>query len=82
MRLTTQEVRLGNGSPDDDGRLVFAENRLVAVLVRLGDLHGEEAGHWFLETGYGRTARLNHKVFPDLNAALAGVAAASLVPLP
>lgn len=75
MKLRTEEVRLGNSGTDEDGRLVYAEDCLVAVLARLGSIHGEEAGQWFVETAYGRTARLNYSVFPDLGTALAGIEA-------
>lgn len=61
------------GSGDEDGRLVLADGRLVAVLVRLGDLaHAEHAGllgAWFLEAGFGPCAHATPPVFCDLDAA-------------
>ncbi len=67
MKLTFQAVQVGNGH-DEKGRLVFAEGRLIAVLVQLSGLHEEQgvAGQWFLETGYGRRLTGEHPTFPDL----------------
>ncbi len=65
MRITLKPVRIETGSPDEDGRLVFADDRLVAVLVRLSDQH-EEAGKWFLEAAFGRAESGDHPVFADL----------------
>ena len=71
MKLTLQAVQVANDH-NEEGRLVFADGRLIAVLVQLSDMHEEQGvtGHWFLETGYGR--RLDggeHPTFPDLSAA-------------
>ncbi len=70
MTLTLQPVRLATGSDDENGCLVFADGRLVAVLVQLSDAHEGLAGHWFLEAGLHR--RLDEPVeptFADLEAA-------------
>jgi hypothetical protein len=41
-------------SPDSEGRLVFFDERLAAILVRLDDEeHGEDRGGWFLEAAFG-----------------------------
>jgi hypothetical protein len=70
MSLTLQPVRVANGH-DEEGVLVLAGERLLAVLVQLSDEHEEQgvAGRWFLETGYGRLDGPNHPTFPDLDAA-------------
>ena len=70
MKLTFQAVQVGNGH-DEEGRLVFAEGRLIGVLVQLSGLHEElsVAGQWFLKTGYGRHLSGEHPTFPDLSAA-------------
>ncbi len=70
MRLTLQAVQVANGH-DEEGRLVFADGRLVAVLVQLSGLHEElgMTGQWFLETGYGRRLAGEHPTLPDLSAA-------------
>ncbi len=69
MKLTMQRIRVATG-PDEEGALVFADGRLVAVLVRLSALHGSLAGGWFLETGYGRLSGPDHHTFPSLDRAL------------
>jgi hypothetical protein len=38
----------------------------VAVLVQLSGEHGDLAGHWFLEAGFGRLDAPEHPTFPDL----------------
>jgi hypothetical protein len=54
-QVTLQPAKVDTGSPDRDGFLVFADEALVAVFVRLEDEgHGDERGHWFLEAGFGR----------------------------
>lgn len=66
--LTLTPVRVGTAAADEDGRLVFAGDLLVAVLVRLTEGH-DEAGHWFLEHGFGRLDVALPPTFPDLPAA-------------
>ena len=68
MALTLQPVRVANDH-DEEGLLVFAEDRLVAVLVRLSEEHRDLSGHWFLEAGFGRLDGPHHPTFPDLDAA-------------
>ena len=47
-------IRINTGSSDTDGRLVLADDRLVAVFVRLtGEEHGPLRGSWALEAGFG-----------------------------
>lgn len=73
--LRIQPVPLHTGSGDEDGGLVLADGRLVAVLVRLADrAHGELVGHWHLEAGFGPCAEAPpHPVFDSLDAAFAWV---------
>ncbi len=53
--IALQPAKVDTRSPDRDGFLVFADDALVAVLVRLEDkAHGDWRGHWFLEAGFGR----------------------------
>jgi hypothetical protein len=54
---------------DEEGLLVFADDYLVAVLVRLSDEHGDAAGKWFFESGFGRLDDPHHPIFSDLDAA-------------
>src|SRR4051812_37565402 len=39
--------------PNAEGRLVFADERLVAVLVRLSEDYESEAGEWYIEAAFG-----------------------------
>jgi hypothetical protein len=66
--LTLQPVLVESGE-EGDGCLVFRDGRLVAVLVRLSELHGEQAGCWFLEKGFGVLDGPQHPSFADLHAA-------------
>jgi hypothetical protein len=61
-------VRVANGY-DEEGLLVFADDRLVAVMVRLSDQHGELAGRFFLEVGFGGLNSPGDHIFPDIAAA-------------
>ena len=74
MTLRLEPVRVATGL-DEDGMLVFVQDRLVAVLVQLSDAHEELgiAGHWFLETGYGFRLAGGKSTFPDLDAAQAWI---------
>jgi hypothetical protein len=62
-----QPTRLA--ADDNDGLLVFSKAGLVAVLVRLSELHEQAAGQWFLEAGFGELDRHKHAIFPDLDTA-------------
>jgi hypothetical protein len=68
MKLTLQSVLVPTGE-EGEGYLVFYEGWLVAILVRLSDLHGPEAGHWFLERGFDSVDLNNAPPFADLEAA-------------
>ena len=69
MKLHLQSVRVATGS-DEEGLLVFTDDqRLVAVLTHLSHQHGDVAGHWFLEAGFGGLDGPNHPTFADLDAA-------------
>jgi hypothetical protein len=69
MTMELRAVRVDTGGPDEEGRLVFVAERLVAVLVQLSDQHQEAVGQWFLEHGFGRLDKLRTPVFADLEAA-------------
>ena len=66
--LTLAPVRVGTGAADEDGRLVFAEGLLVAVLIQLAEGH-DAVGHWFLEHGFGRLDVPMSPTFADLQIA-------------
>ena len=74
MTLTLEPVRVATGADDEEGRLVFAGERLVAVLVRLSAQHQELAGHWFFEAGFGRLDGPLHPAFEELSEAQAWIA--------
>jgi hypothetical protein len=69
MKLGFQPVTVETNAPDEEGRLVFANNRLVAVLVRLSHEHGRKAGRWYLEHGFGKLEGLVAPIFADLDEA-------------
>ena len=68
-RLTFKPVDIATGSTDKEGCLVFKDDCLVAVLVRLSALHGEAEGGWFIEAGFGRLQMGGANSFHDLEAA-------------
>jgi hypothetical protein len=68
--LLLQPMPVHTGSGDEDGRLVLADGRLVAVLVRLGEAsHGDMVGAWFLEVGFGPCAHAPARLFKTLDIA-------------
>lgn len=65
-----QNVKVATGSDDEDGRLVFVNGRLVAVLVRLDDhSHGVAQGQWSLEAGFNGVDSVKPPLFANLDAA-------------
>ncbi|TNC05219.1 hypothetical protein FF100_36015 [Methylobacterium terricola] len=73
MSFHLQPVPIATGSDDTESRLVFADGFLVAVLVRLSEDHGAEAGQWFLEAGFGRVDDPREHKFADLDEAQAWI---------
>jgi hypothetical protein len=71
MNLDFRPVRVATGSDDEEGLLAFAGERLVAVLVRLSNLHDDMAGSWFVEASFG--LRDEHQTFTDLPSAEAWI---------
>ena len=70
MSLELQPVLVDTGTKDEEGCLVFADGRLVAVLVRLSDQHDGVAGQWYHEHGFGpELEKPAHPIFPTLDAA-------------
>lgn len=69
MSVRLQPAHVRTGSKDSKSQLVFADGYLVAVLVQLSDEHGEEAGMWFLEAGFGPVSEILPPVFVDLDEA-------------
>ncbi|MDR7038625.1 hypothetical protein J2X36_003395 [Methylobacterium sp. BE186] len=69
MSLHLEPIRVATGSGDEEGRLVLMQDRLVAVLVRLSEQHGPDAGRWFLEAGLGPLAGPDQPSFAGLDEA-------------
>ena len=69
MTLQLQPVRLASGNDDTEAQLVFVGGSLVAVLVHLSEVHGDEAGMWFLEAWFGASCRSNQPTFVSLDEA-------------
>ncbi|CAM3260816.1 MULTISPECIES: hypothetical protein [Methylobacterium] len=69
MSLRLQPVQVGTGSEDQESQLVFHEGFLVAVLVRLSEMHEADAGKWFLEAGFGMVDDPCPPTFADIDAA-------------
>jgi hypothetical protein len=69
-KLVFQPVAIA-AETDSDGRLVFADDQLAAILVRLDDeFHAAQRGAWFLEVGFGALApAAGEKVFSNLDEA-------------
>ncbi len=63
MILNLQSAQVATRSDDAESQLVFADGFLVAVLVRLSEQHGADAGKWFLEAGFGPIDPINPPVF-------------------
>ncbi|RXF67943.1 hypothetical protein [Hansschlegelia zhihuaiae] len=65
-----QPVKVATGSADEEGRLVFHEGKLIAVLVRLDDAnHGPALGQWSLEAGFNGVDSTKPPLFANLAAA-------------
>ncbi|TXN06775.1 hypothetical protein FV219_09175 [Methylobacterium sp. WL122] len=69
MTLQLQPVQVATGSDDQESRLVFADGFLAAILVQLSEQHGEDAGKWFLEAGFGRVDDYRAPIVASLDAA-------------
>ena len=75
MNFRLQPVQVATGSDDQESQLVFVDGFLAAVLVRLSEQHGKDAGKWFLEAGFGRVDDYRAPVFADLGEAQAWIKA-------
>ena len=71
MGITLRPVQIETGSSDHEGMLVFDENRLLAILVRLSELHENDAGIWHLE--YGPTFGRHPGTFANLEQAVSWI---------
>ena len=68
MAITLEPIRLDAPFGDNEGMLAKRDECLIAVLSRLGELHGDLIGHWFVEAIFtSGVVKVGH-VFPDLQA--------------
>lgn len=74
MSVSFQPVQVAIGSDGAESRLVLHDGALVAVLVLLSELHGDDAGRWYLEAGFGRLDHSRPPTFVDLDEARAWIA--------
>lgn len=49
MAITLEPVLLESRCGDDEGMLALRDGHVFAILARLGGLHGEQVGRWFVE---------------------------------
>lgn len=68
MTLALQPTRVATGS-EEEGMLLYADGRLVAVLVHLSDENEIAPGDWYLEAGFGRLDGPDRPTFVDLSEA-------------
>ncbi|HXH16992.1 MAG TPA: hypothetical protein VNJ10_12765 [Sphingomonas sp.] len=65
MTVTFQEIVLDVTTGDDEALLVMREGRLVAVLCRLGPMHGDLTGKWFVEAMFAGESPIIRQTFAD-----------------
>ena len=66
--ITCQPVRVAVSKTEEDGFLIFADGRLVAVITHLNTSIGDDfPRRWFLEAGFGPCAEHVPPIFesPD-----------------
>ena len=68
MSVVLTEIQIASDY-DHEGRLILIDGRLVAVMVKLSELHEHIAGRWYLETGYG-VLKYERPSFLDLDSAV------------
>ena len=68
MAITFEPARLDSAFGDSEAVLAFREGRLFAVLSRLGELHGNLLGHWYVEAVFTVDQEGIGTVFPNLDA--------------
>jgi hypothetical protein len=80
-RLDDQSVRIRVDGMDRESRLVFVDQRLVAILLERHPSEGLEAAPgWRLDMGFGRISDGAPEAFASLDAARAWILAAVMGP--
>ena len=71
MSITFQPIAVDTDSNDCDGLLVFADGKLVGLLVRLTDEAHDPATHgaWYLEAAFGWAESSRGMLFASLDEA-------------
>ena len=74
IEVTWQPIRVETGTSEEDGRLLLADGKLVAVLVRLSDEYPQTElhGQWFVEAGFGPMLQ-RHEIFSTFEDAVAWI---------
>lgn len=75
-RVTFQPVEVAVAG-QTEGRLVFVDGKLVAVLIKLDVNQNELAGRWYAEAAFNSLERMSEHTFLDLPAAAAWIDAHS-----
>ena len=70
ITFTPVKVRVPGQS---EGRLVFAGDALVGVLVKLDDSHGDLRGRWYAEAAFNSLERMEESTFETLDEAAAWI---------
>jgi hypothetical protein len=71
MAPSFQDITLDTNGTDDQAVLVLREGRVTAVLSHLGEIYGDMAGMWFLETMFATPPSLPRHMFADPEAFVA-----------
>jgi hypothetical protein len=69
LNITFEPIPVALDDENVEGRLVFADAHLIAVLVMLSPSHEELAGKWFAEALFGSLTEEEHPIFSDLEEA-------------
>ena len=68
MTISFEPATLDAELGDSEAVLALRDGRLFAVLSRLGDLHGDHLGHWYVEAVFTLDLEGTGTVFPNLDA--------------
>jgi hypothetical protein len=71
-RVTFQPVEVAVAG-QTDGRLVFVDGKLAAVLIKLGVSQNELEGRWYAEAAFNGLERMSDHTFQDLQAVAAWI---------